>query len=117
VLTAGERTRAEARRAAAGLGIRGGTAIGQWLRLAFQIFQSCPAALRHAILLTDGQNVHETPEELAAAIELCEGVFRCDCRGIGTDWDEMALDTRSVKTVRVRMDAGETAGTVRDDGL
>jgi hypothetical protein len=38
-------------------------------------------------LLADGRNSHETPEELAAAIALCEGVFRCDCRGLGTDWE------------------------------
>jgi hypothetical protein len=83
---ASERTRAEAKSALRGLRANGGTAIGQWLRLAHQIFQSCPATLRHAILLTDGKNQHETAAELAAAISLCEGVFRCDCRGIGTDW-------------------------------
>ena len=80
------RTRAEAKRAVGGLRSNGGTAIGQWLRLSQQIFQSHPAALRHAILLTDGKNQHETPEQLAAAIGLCEGSFRCDCRGVGTDW-------------------------------
>ncbi|HLH84080.1 MAG TPA: VWA domain-containing protein [Trebonia sp.] len=80
------RTRTEAGRAVRQLRANGGTAIGQWLRLAHQIFQSCPAALRHAILLTDGENQHEKPEQLAAAIALCEGAFRCDCRGVGTDW-------------------------------
>ena len=84
---AGERTRAEAKAALRQLRANGGTAIGQWLRLARQVFSSCQAALRHAILLTDGKNQHETPEELAAAIALCEGVFRCDCRGVGTDWE------------------------------
>ena len=84
---AGERTRAEAKSALRQLRASGGTAIGQWLRLAHQIFQTSPAALRHAILLTDGKNQHETPEELAAAVSLCEGVFRCDCRGVGTDWE------------------------------
>ena len=83
---AGERTRAEAKTALRGLRASGGTAIGQWLRLAHQLFQSCPATLRHAILLTDGKNQHETAAELAAAVSLCEGVFRCDCRGVGTDW-------------------------------
>jgi von Willebrand factor type A C-terminal domain len=38
-------------------------------------------------LLTDGQNEHESAAELDAAIELCVGVFGCDCRGVGTDWD------------------------------
>jgi hypothetical protein len=79
-------TRAEAKRAVGGLRSNGGTAIGQWLILARQIFQSYPATLRHAILLTDGKNQHETPEQLAAAIALCEGSFTCDCRGVGTDW-------------------------------
>ncbi|MGD0702114.1 MAG: VWA domain-containing protein [Trebonia sp.] len=80
------RTRTEARQAIGGLRANGGTAIGQWLRLAHRIFQSYPATLRHAILLTDGKNQHETPEQLAAALGLCEGAFTCDCRGIGTDW-------------------------------
>jgi VWA domain-containing protein len=84
---AGERTRAEAKAALRQLRANGGTAIGQWLRLAHQVFSSSPATLRHAILLTDGKNQHETPEELAAAIALCEGVFHCDCRGVGTDWE------------------------------
>jgi len=84
---AGERTRAEAKAALRQLRANGGTAIGQWLRLAHQVFSSSPAALRHAILLTDGKNQHERPEELAAAIELSEGAFRCDCRGVGTDWE------------------------------
>jgi len=88
---AGERTRAEAKAALRQLRANGGTAIGQWLRLAQQIFQTAPAALRHAILLTDGKNQHETAQELAAAISLCEGSFRCDCRGVGTDWEVSEL--------------------------
>ena len=88
---ADDRTRSEAKAALRQLRASGGTAIGQWLRLAHQIFSSSPAALRHAILLTDGKNQHETPEELAAAISLCEGVFRCDCRGVGTDWEVAEL--------------------------
>ena len=83
---ADDRTRTEAKLAVRRLRANGGTAIGQWLRLANQMFQSCPATLRHAILLTDGANQHETSDELAAAIALCEGTFRCDCRGVGTDW-------------------------------
>ena len=51
------------------------------------MFTAYPASLRHAILLTDGRNEHETPEQLTAAIGLCEGVFSCDCRGVGTDWE------------------------------
>jgi hypothetical protein len=88
---AADATRAEAKAALRQLRANGGTAIGQWLRLAQQIFQTSPAALRHAILLTDGKNQHETPDELAAAISQCEGSFRCDCRGVGTDWEVSEL--------------------------
>jgi hypothetical protein len=98
------RTRTEAKRAVAGLRSNGGTAIGQWLRLAHRIFQSYPATLRHAILLTDGKNQHETPEQLAAAVGLCEGSFRCDCRGVGTDWvvDELRkISTALLGTVDI----------------
>ncbi len=79
-------TRDSAKRAVARLQPGGGTAIGQWLWLAHQMFTAHPAQLRHAILLTDGRDEHESSEDLAAAINLCEGVFSCDCRGVGTDW-------------------------------
>ena len=97
-------TRADAKRALTGLRPNGGTAIGQWLRLAYRIFQTYPATLRHAILLTDGKNQHETPRELAAAVALCEGSFRCDCRGVGTDWvvDELRkISTALLGTVDI----------------
>ena len=84
---ADDQTRYLAKQAVAGALPRGGTAIGQWLRLAHSMFLSHPAALRHAILLADGQNQHESPEQLGEAISLCEGVFSCDCRGVGTDWE------------------------------
>src|ERR1700730_1383720 len=101
---AGERSRAEAKAALRQLRANGGTATGQWLRLAHQVFSSSQATLRHAILLTDGKNQHETPEELAAAIGLCEGSFRCDCRGVGTDWvgDELRkISTALLGTVDI----------------
>jgi von Willebrand factor type A C-terminal domain/von Willebrand factor type A domain len=84
-------TRQSAKQAVSGLLPRGGTAIGQWLRLAHSMFTAHPAALQHAILLTDGRNEHETPEQLTEAISLCEGVFSCDCRGVGTDWEVAEL--------------------------
>jgi von Willebrand factor type A C-terminal domain/von Willebrand factor type A domain len=69
----------------------GGTAIGSWLRLASSLFADSPAALRHAILLTDGQNMHETEAELTQVLRECEGRFQCDCRGVGTDWEVAEL--------------------------
>jgi hypothetical protein len=65
----------------------GGTAMGTWLTLAGRLFDSVPAlAQRHAILLTDGENHNETPEQLDAAIAGVAGRFQCDCRGVGVDW-------------------------------
>jgi hypothetical protein len=84
-------TRLQAKQAVAWLRPAGGTAIGRWLRLAHQTFTSHPAALRHAILLTDGKNQHESSDALGSAISLCEGVFSCDCRGVGTDWEVSEL--------------------------
>jgi hypothetical protein len=84
-------SRATAQNAAMSLRASGGTAIGTWLRLACAIFETYPAQLRHAILLTDGKNQHETPDQLQAAIRRCEGLFSCDCRGVGTDWEVAEL--------------------------
>jgi hypothetical protein len=93
---ADQRTREEAKQAVLQLGTRRGTAMSTWLRLALELFQSCPATLRHAILLTDGQNASEFRRRLTSAIKACEGSFRCDCRGVGTDWQVSEL--RAIST-------------------
>ncbi|HXR71744.1 VWA domain-containing protein [Actinocrinis sp.] len=79
-------TRAAAKAAVDRLTAGGGTAISQWLSLADRLFTGHEDAIRHAILLTDGKDEHESPDDLALAIARCEGRFTCDCRGIGTDW-------------------------------
>ncbi|MEU2154366.1 VWA domain-containing protein [Streptomyces sp. NPDC019396] len=84
---ADDRTRAQAREALRRLSAGGGTAIGTWLRLADQLLHSGDAAIRHGILLTDGRNEHESPEDLKAALDACAGRFTCDARGVGTDWE------------------------------
>lgn len=94
--TASDRTRAAAKEALRGLNASGGTAIGTWLRLADELLHSSPAQLRHGILLTDGRNEHEEPEELRETLEHCSGRFTCDARGVGTDWE--VKEVRSVAT-------------------
>ncbi len=80
-------SRAQAKAAVSGFTADGGTAMGTWLTLATRVFSSAPGvSQRHAILLTDGINQHETPQELSAAIEGARGRFQCDCRGVGSDW-------------------------------
>src|ERR671911_3156792 len=65
----------------------GGTAMGTWLTLAGRLFDSVPMlAQKHAILLTDGENHNETPQQLTSAIAGVTGKFQCDCRGVGVDW-------------------------------
>jgi Mg-chelatase subunit ChlD len=88
---AGPERRAEAKRAASKLRAGGGTAIGTWLTLARRLFESVPDRVCHAILLTDGENRHETPEQLDAVLAECDGRFQCDCRGVGTDWQVSEL--------------------------
>ncbi|MET0457873.1 MAG: VWA domain-containing protein [Ilumatobacteraceae bacterium] len=79
-------SRTAAKRAIDGLAPKGATAIGNWLLSAGQLFSSCPATQRHAILLTDGKIEGEAPSVLPDALRRLAGVFQCDCRGIGADW-------------------------------
>ncbi|WP_446222624.1 VWA domain-containing protein [Nocardia sp. IBHARD005] len=78
--------RGSARRALDRLRPDGGTAMGSWLALARQVAAAHPGAQAHAILLTDGKNEHETPQALATELDRAEGLFVCDCRGVGDDW-------------------------------
>src|ERR671912_594571 len=65
----------------------GGTTMGTWITLAGRLFDSIPMlAQKHAILLTDGENHNETPQQLTSAIAGVTGKFQCDCRGVGVDW-------------------------------
>ncbi|MDT0465551.1 vWA domain-containing protein [Streptomyces gibsoniae] len=84
---AGATTRDQAKQALRKLGAGGGTAIGTWLRLADRLLSSADVSIRHGILLTDGRNEHESPEDLRAALDACAGRFTCDARGVGTDWE------------------------------
>jgi hypothetical protein len=83
---AGSAARTAAKAEVGRLKASGGTAIGSWLALARRLFEQEPGAIHHAILLTDGENQHESEHQFRAALEACEGIFQCDCRGIGTDW-------------------------------
>lgn len=80
-------TKAQAKEALRRLSAGGGTAIGTWLRLADRLLGAAEADIRHGILLTDGRNEHESPEDLRAALDSCAGRFTCDARGVGTDWE------------------------------
>ncbi|MEU1216863.1 VWA domain-containing protein [Streptomyces sp. NPDC005791] len=85
--TAGPQTKAQAKESLRRLSAGGGTAIGTWLRLADRLLGAAEVGIRHGILLTDGRNEHESPEDLRAALDSCAGRFTCDARGVGTDWE------------------------------
>ena len=75
----------------------GTTVISNWLAQALAQFKKMPNAIRQALLLTDGQNDRNDDRALLAALERCEGIFQCDCRGVGTDWKVGQLQQISSK--------------------
>ncbi len=64
----------------------GGTLMSTWLAEALEEFKKMPNAVRQALLLTDGQNDDSDESKLNKVLQACEGIFQCDCRGVGTDW-------------------------------
>jgi hypothetical protein len=78
--------KAAAARALQAVQAGGGTAMSTGLEEALRIFERAPDAIREAIFLTDGKNESESPANVKAILGRCEGVFECDCWGVGTDW-------------------------------
>ncbi len=75
----------------------GGTIISRWLSEALKEFEKMPNSVRQALLLTDGQNDDSDEQNLLKVLQQCEGVFQCDCRGVGTDWRVKQLQVISQK--------------------
>jgi hypothetical protein len=92
------RTRAEAADVSRQLPATGGTAISTWLELARAMFETHPGAIRLAYLLTDGKNESEPRSKLETALARATGVFQCDARGVGVDWnvEELRLITSTL---------------------
>ncbi|HEX2297029.1 MAG TPA: vWA domain-containing protein, partial [Pseudonocardiaceae bacterium] len=115
LVPANARTRAAAIASLDRLRADGGTAIGAWLRLAGRLLGTYPATtIRHAVLLTDGRDEHESPAELAAAVRDCAGLFTCDCRGVGTDWSVPELRTIASALLGTVGMVAEPDGLVQD---
>ncbi|ROP35391.1 vWA domain-containing protein [Saccharothrix texasensis] len=85
------RSRAAAKQAVRMLRADGGTAMGRWLALADDLLAGFEGGPRHAILVTDGENQHESPRRLTKVLDEVAGRFTCDCRGVGTDWQVAEL--------------------------
>lgn len=69
----------------------GATLMSTWIERALEQFNRMPNAVRQALLLTDGLNDEGDGMRLNMALESAKGVFQCDCRGIGTDWNVQQL--------------------------
>ncbi|MFG1696284.1 VWA domain-containing protein [Nonomuraea sp. NPDC049309] len=78
-------TRAEAERAISKLTAHGGTAIGAWITMAGHLLTAHPSAIRHALLMTDGQN-NEGEDTFAKVLAAWSGQFVVDSLGVGDDW-------------------------------
>ncbi|NBE99181.1 VWA domain-containing protein [Nonomuraea sp. KC401] len=83
-------TRAEAAKAVERLLSYGGTAMGEWLKLAGHLLSTRPHAIKHALLMTDGQN-NERADVFDSVLSAWSGTFVCDCLGIGADWQPAEL--------------------------
>jgi len=71
--------------------VDGGTVMSSGLYLMrdmIHMFGNCIASVS---FLTDGQNDPTDVRRLRDAVEACKGVFQCDCRGVGTDWEPKEL--------------------------
>ncbi len=75
----------------------GTTRMSAGLELARQQFQQSPNAIHYVLFLTDGKNNDNDTAQLEATLAQCEGVFQCDCRGVGTDWQVKQLQKISTK--------------------
>ena len=64
----------------------GGTAMSTGLAAARTIFERAPSSIHQAVFLTDGKNESESAGNVTAQLQACEGLFQCDCWGVGTDW-------------------------------
>jgi hypothetical protein len=108
---AGDGSRSAAIRLVERLQADGGTGIGNWLTHVGGLAREHPGSIKHAILLTDGQN-GESEAYFANALNGVLGAFTCDCRGVGTDWrvDELrTIATAMLGTVDIVADPVDLA--------
>jgi hypothetical protein len=97
MIAATAETRAMAKSEIAKVAADGTTGMSAWLGLANTLLTSCPAQIKHAVMLTDGYST-DGEDALEAALQACEGHFVCDCRGVGDGWrdDELRQIARTL---------------------
>lgn len=90
LVAANDGTRRAAKNAVRLLKAGGGTRVSEWLELARGLLSGHPTAVRHVIMLTDGQN-NPGDSKLGDELAKCSRVFTCDARGVGADWNREEL--------------------------
>ena len=65
----------------------GGTEMSTWLEAALALFPRGPEFIRQGLLLTDGANDVRDNERLPGVLAKCTGIFQCEARGVGADWE------------------------------
>lgn len=71
----------------------GGTIMSAALEEVLSMIEGQGNMMVHVQFVTDGQNDVYDNRNLERVLGLCEGKFRCDCWGIGTDWRPVELKT------------------------
>lgn len=85
-MLASPQAKRDAAKALADVKAAGGTAMSTGLAEARKIFERAPDAIKQAVFLTDGKNESDEKGAVADELKRCEGLFECDCWGVGTDW-------------------------------
>ena len=98
------------RRIAAG----GTTRMSAGLEVARQQFSQVPNAIHYVLFLTDGKNNDNDEAELEQVLGHCEGVFQCDCRGVGTDWQVKQLQRISTRLLGTAQIIAAPSGIAAD---
>lgn len=92
----------------------GGTRMSSGLMMAREQFLRAPDAIHYALFLTDGKNADQDEAGLEDALMRCDGVFQCDCRGVGTDWQPKQLQKIGRKLLGTSMIIPEPSGIEAD---
>ena len=101
---ANEAHKTRADMAVRGIAAGGGTAMSTGLDLAREQFSQLQGAIRQALFLTDGKNDAGDEARLDGVLNRCEGVFQCECRGIGTDFQGNQLRKISGKLLGTKLE-------------
>ncbi len=111
---ANESHKALADRAVRGVAAGGTTAMSSGLDLARAQFALLQGAICQALFLTDGKNDASDEARLDGVLDRCEGVFQCECRGVGTDWQVKQLQKIAGKLLGTAQIIAEPAGMEAD---